>query len=42
MALYGRMAGGREARNTLYNRDNGHCLASAVFLWPNIGTSLIT
>ena len=42
MALYGRMVGDWEARNTLYNRDKRHCLASAVFLWPNIGTSLIT
>ena len=32
----------REAHNTLYNRDKRHCLASTVFLWPNIGTSLIT
>ena len=42
MALYGRMVGDWETRNTLYNRDKRHCLASTGFLWPNIGTSLIT
>ena len=42
MALHGLMVGGREARNIRYNRDKWYCLASTVFLWPNIGTSLIT
>ena len=42
MALYGRMVGDCEARNTLNNMTKWHCLASVGFLWPNIGTSLIT
>ena len=32
MALYGRMVGDQEARNTLYNREKWHCLASIGFL----------
>ena len=42
MALYGRVVGGWKARNTMDKMIKWHCLASISFLWPNIGTSLIT